>query len=151
MFTTTIEELKGILAAQIIAVVCAVSFDLLRGMKPKGRASVYEFFMWVALGGEFFCLWQKFLNGEHQIHLSIIFVITVILYVLTIENKVFMFFRFIREKICKFFDIILQFLLTSMAFLGKIMVCAREGIKTRCTFENEGNENEEKNQKKVGF
>ncbi len=151
MFLLTSEELSTFFAAQGIAIVLSLFYDLLESLKPQKITSAvsgfFDAFAWFSVGCGFFTLWQRFLAGEFRWYTVLAFLITVMLYYLTIHKPAFTAYCIIVKKIYSFFNIIFKFLLTVWFFLVKITMYISGICKRIYSVDYEGN-CYEKNQRK---
>lgn len=126
MFLLTSEELLAFLSAQGIAVALSLLYDFFKSLKPKilkrAVSGFFDAFIWFLTGCGFFILWQRFFAGEFRWYTVLAFLITLILYYLTIHKPIFTAYCIIVKKIYSFFNIIFKFLLTVWFFLVKIIV-----------------------------
>jgi len=126
MFLLTSQELLIFLRAQGIAAILSLLYDFFESAKPKkitkALSGFFDAFLWFLLSAGFFILWQKYLDGEFRWYTVLAFLITVILYYLTIHKPIFTAYCIIVKKIYSFFNIIFKFLLTVWGFLVKIIV-----------------------------
>ena len=152
MFLLTTQELLSFLTAQGIAVILCLLYDLLESLKPYKMQKIAENFfdaaVWFLLCGGFFAMWQRFLMGEFRWYTVLAFLLTAVLYYLTIHRPVFIAYCIIVRKIYYFFNIIFKFLLTVWGFLGKITMCLLMVCRKIYFVDYEGNYYE-KNQRKT--
>lgn len=127
MFLSTSEEMLVFLRAQGIAVLLCLLYDFLKSLTPKklkgAIADFFDAFLCFLAGLGFLIFWQKFLFGEFRWYTVLAFLITNILYYLTIHKPIFTACCIIVKKIYSFFNIIFKFLLTVWVFLVKIIMC----------------------------
>lgn len=148
MIPTVSEEITRFLLAQIAGVFMGILFDLIKAAKPqklsKTAADFYDLSCWVILGSVFCVFWQKFLSGKLEWQTILGFVLSLILYFLTIHRPIFTAYCIIKKKISAFFSIFFKFLLTVWTFLSKIVMCMLVFFRKMYIVDCEGKKYEEK-------
>ena len=112
--------------AQEISLILCFFYDLLESFAPKTRSRLISDFFdalsWFLICGAFLILWQDYLSGELRWYTLLGFLLTALLYYLTIHKPVFFALCIIVKKIYSFFHTILKILLTVWHFFSKIYI-----------------------------
>lgn len=128
--------------AQGIAIALSLLYDFLQSLKPKNlkrtASGFFDTFAWFFWGFGFLILWQNFFSGEFRWYTVLAFVITNILYYLTIHRPIFTAYCIIVKEIYSFFNIIFKILLTVWGFLVKIIMCISDICKKIYSVDCEG-------------
>jgi len=115
-------ELITFFASIILALLVGVLYDFSRAIRSHTKITLlWDILLWVFVLVLTGVVWFFVQNGEIRWYMVLGWVLSGIIYLLTLSKYVYLVLNFLVDKICRLFRLIFKILLTPLAFLCKII------------------------------